>query len=198
MKSDNSSKRAVRKRSARKASKPTVSARAKPHNKIAGDEYRVGPGKPPREYQFKPGQSGNPKGPKRKTSSIAPDLKEMLERALNEKIKLGRGEGKQIVTKAAAGIQQLVDGFARGDRSARRDLIIIAQKLGYDLTRGQGKVIENALNEVLAVDDQALLDDYFRRYARRYIARANADGIDRLQDGDATGPENSEGEGRDP
>jgi len=29
----------------------------------AGDqEYRVGPGHPPKEYQFQPGQSGNPKG----------------------------------------------------------------------------------------------------------------------------------------
>jgi hypothetical protein len=38
-------------------------------------EYRVGPGRPPREYQFKPGQSGNPKGARRKPKSIAPDLK---------------------------------------------------------------------------------------------------------------------------
>jgi hypothetical protein len=44
------------------------------------EEYRVGPGRPPREYQFKPGQSGNPKGSERKTS-LAPDLKAMLERA---------------------------------------------------------------------------------------------------------------------
>jgi hypothetical protein len=26
------------------------------------NEYRVGPGRPPKEFQFKPGQSGNPKG----------------------------------------------------------------------------------------------------------------------------------------
>jgi Family of unknown function (DUF5681) len=33
-----------------------------------GSDYDVGYGKPPREYQFKPGQSGNPKGaPKRKS-----------------------------------------------------------------------------------------------------------------------------------
>ena len=29
-------------------------------------EYKVGPGCPPREYQFKKGQSGNPKGARRK------------------------------------------------------------------------------------------------------------------------------------
>ena len=35
------------------------------------EEYKVGPGRPPKEYQFKPGQSGNPKGAKRK-EPIAP------------------------------------------------------------------------------------------------------------------------------
>ena len=28
-----------------------------------GEEYKVGPGRPPREYQFKPGESGNLRGP---------------------------------------------------------------------------------------------------------------------------------------
>jgi len=28
-----------------------------------GDGYKVGPGKPPKERQFKPGESGNPDGP---------------------------------------------------------------------------------------------------------------------------------------
>jgi hypothetical protein len=42
-------------------------------------EYKVGPGRPPREYRFKPGKSGNPKGAKPKPPSIAPDLKLALE-----------------------------------------------------------------------------------------------------------------------
>ena len=37
--------------------------------------YKVGPWRPPKEHQFKPGQSGNPKGAKRKSPPIAPDLK---------------------------------------------------------------------------------------------------------------------------
>jgi Family of unknown function (DUF5681) len=47
--------------------------------------------RPPKEYQFKPGQSGNPKGPKRKPKPMAPDLKAALERALHEPIKLKQG-----------------------------------------------------------------------------------------------------------
>jgi hypothetical protein len=97
--------------------------------------YRVGPGKPPKEHQFKPGQSGNPKGAKRK-ASLAPDLKALLEHALNEKVKFKRGEQETIMSKAAAGIHKLVNGFAEGDRHARRDLIVLADKLGVDLTAG--------------------------------------------------------------
>src|SRR6266700_3849817 len=73
------------------------------------EEYRVGPGRPPKEFQFKPGQSGNPKGAKRKSPSIAPDLKALFQRALGKKVRLRQGEKEQIVTKAAAGIEQLVN-----------------------------------------------------------------------------------------
>jgi hypothetical protein len=44
--------------------------------------YRVGPGRPPREFQFKPGQSGNPKGARRTNPAMAPDLKTLLEQGL--------------------------------------------------------------------------------------------------------------------
>jgi hypothetical protein len=93
-------------------------------------EYRVGPGRPPKEFQFKPGQSGNPKGGKRKSPSIAPDLKALFERALSKTVMLRQGEKERIVTMAAAGIEQLVNQFAKGDRHARRDLIVLADKLG--------------------------------------------------------------------
>ena len=87
----------------------------------ADQEYRVGPGRPPKEHQFKPGQSGNPEGARRKPRSIAPDLKALFERALSRKVTLRQGEQKKIITKAAAGIEQLVNQFAKGDppRAAR-------------------------------------------------------------------------------
>jgi Family of unknown function (DUF5681) len=78
-------------------------------------EYKVGPGRPPREYQFKPGKSGNPKGAKRKPPSIALDLKLALERALNKTVKLKQGEKERVVTMAVAGIEQLVAQFVKGD-----------------------------------------------------------------------------------
>jgi hypothetical protein len=86
-----------------------------------------------------------------------------LERALNEKVRLRQGEREQIITKGAAGISKLVNQFAEGDRHARRDLILLADKLGVDLTAGQLHVIEQALAPPVTADDQALVDDYVRR-----------------------------------
>src|SRR6266404_4553810 len=56
----------------------------------SGQEYKVGWGRPPKEFQFKPGQSGNPKGAKRKSPPIELDLKAALERALDKKVQLKR------------------------------------------------------------------------------------------------------------
>jgi hypothetical protein len=122
-------------------------------------EYRVGPGHPPREHQFKPGQSGNPKGAKRKTQSIAPDLKEALERALNRPVTLKQGDKERIVSMAVAGIEQLVAQFAKGDPRARRDLMEYADELGVDLMAGQ----QQAIQEALATNQEAILRSYVER-----------------------------------
>ena len=137
---------------------------------LSNEEYRVGPGRPPREFQFKPGQSGNPKGGKRKPS-LALDLKAMLERALKEKIKLRRGKEEPIITKAAAGIEKLVNGFAEGDRHARRDLILLADKLGVDLTAGQA--IDSALAAAFSATDEAIIADFLRRNGVEPQSRGN-------------------------
>jgi hypothetical protein len=139
--------------------------RQRPITHASEDAYRVGPGRPPKEFQFKPGQSGNPKGARRKTS-IAPDLRALLERALGGRVTLRQGETERIVTKAAAGIEQLVNQFAKGDRFARRDLIDLAGKLGVELMANHGKAIGTAL-AALTTDDEALLADYLQRHGGR-------------------------------
>jgi hypothetical protein len=128
-------------------------------------EYKVGPGRPPREYQFKPGQSGNPKGAKRKPKSMTPDLKTALECALNKTIKLKQGEKERIVTMAAAGIEQLVAQYVKGDRHARRDLLALADRLGVDLIAGHQQAIEDAL----AANHAAILSAYVQRQNSKVV-----------------------------
>lgn len=127
----------------------------------SNDDYRVGPGRPPRQYQFKPGQSGNPEGARKRQPSIAPDLKLLLQAALSKKIKLTIGEKERLLTKAAAGIEQLVDQFARGERHARRDLFDLADKLDLDLGSGSKAAIE----ELVGKEDEVIVDGFLERNA---------------------------------
>lgn len=122
-------------------------------------EYQVGPGRPPKEYQYKPGQSGNPKGAKRKPKSILPDLKAILKQALGKTVQVKQGDRERTLTMAAAGIHQLVAQYAKGDRHARRDLIMFADKLGIDLVAGE----QQALQEGLATNHAAILAAYVQR-----------------------------------
>jgi Family of unknown function (DUF5681) len=131
-------------------------------------EYKVGPGRPPKEYRFKPGQSGNPKGLKRKPKPMAPDLKAALERALHEPIKLKQGERERTMTMAEAGIKQLVAQFVKGNHQARRDLIVLCDKLGIDLMAGQ----QQALQEAVAANHEAILNAYVDRQYDRVVTRA--------------------------
>ena len=146
------------------------------------EDYKVGPGCPPREYQFKPGQSGNPKGARRKAPAIAPDLKAMLERALSKKVTLKQGEKQRVVTMASAGIEQLIAQFAKGDHHARRDLFL-ADKLGVDLVNG-GK----ALEEGLAANHEAILRAYVRRQYDTVVMSTPVFASPELLDDDPEGP----------
>lgn len=122
------------------------------------EEYKVGPGRPPKEYRWRLGQSGNPKGAKRKEPSLIPDLKELLQRAFNQKVKVTQGERQRLTTMWDAGMQQLAVQFAKGDRNARRDAFWIIEKLGPEFLAPKKEV-----DKTLSADRQAILDTYVAR-----------------------------------
>src|ERR1044072_4212343 len=99
---------------------------------------------------------------------MAPDLKAALERALNTTVRLKQGEKERIVTMAVAGIEQLVAQYVKGDRHARRDLIILADKLGVDLLAGRQQAVE----EALAANHEAILLTYVQRQYDKVAAPA--------------------------
>jgi hypothetical protein len=126
-------------------------------------EYRVGPGRPPKEFQFQPGQSGNPAGAKKKPRSLTPDVKAMLEAALNQKIRVKEGERETIMSRLAIGFEQLAIQFARGDRYARRDVFELADRFGIDLVESLSHVSGPVDQASVSANDEALLADYVRR-----------------------------------
>ena len=127
--------------------------------KAAGREaYEVGYQRPPKHSRFRKGLSGNPSGKKREVPSIA-DLRALLEQALNAKVR--SVAGAELVTAAAAGIEQLVAQYAAGDRHARRDVFALAKEAGIDLMGGQHKKVVVA---ALAAEDEQIILDFLRRH----------------------------------
>lgn len=150
-------------------------------------EYKVGPGRPPKEYQFKPGQSGNPKGRKRKEPSLFPDLKQLFESAFNQKVTVTQGGRHRLLTMWGAGMQQLAVQFAKGDRHARRDVFWIAERVGSELLTPR-----KALDGILTAERQAILDAFVARQTQPTESSAPSPVIapSELVDDDAPGQDN--------
>jgi len=127
--------------------------------------HNIGYRHPPREHQFQPGQSGNPSG-KRKRGPPPPDLKAQLERALNKPVRLQQ----KTLTKGAVGIEQLVDQFAKGDRNARRDVFLLCEKFGINLTNRDA--LQSTLDDALSAEDEALLAHFVKRHGGQYPPHA--------------------------
>jgi hypothetical protein len=125
----------------------------------AGEEdYKVGPGRPPKEHQWKKGQSGNPKGRKRKKPSLLPELKEIVVTSLSKKVRMTDGEHERHLTRFETMIEQLTVQAAKGDKYARRDLLLLVEKLGLDLPETSAPT-----DQTLPADREAILDAYVER-----------------------------------
>jgi len=72
-----------------------------------GVGYRM----PPKEHQFKPGQSGNPKGRSKGSKNLKTDLMEELQ----EQILIREGATEKRVSKQRAMIKSLMAKAAKGD-----------------------------------------------------------------------------------
>jgi hypothetical protein len=147
--------------------KPGIGNNAFPSGPPAEEEYKVGPGRPPKAHQFKPGQNGNPKGAKRKAPSLIPALKDLFERAFNQKAKVTQGQRARFITMREAGMQQLSVQFATGNRHARRDAFWIAERLGSAFLTPK-----KAVDETIPRDRQAILDAYVARQTHRKVSAA--------------------------
>ncbi len=89
---------------------------------ITPKQYEVGYGKPPKSTQFKPGQSGNPKG---RTKGSRNGIYTYIQRELNSSITLTDGSK---ITKEQGFARQLTNKALRGDIQSQKLLFNIHQK----------------------------------------------------------------------
>jgi hypothetical protein len=83
-------------------------------DKEKGSGFLIGYKKPPRQTQFKPGQSGNPTGRPKKRTSFA----ESIEKELNTRITVNEGGERRKITKLQAIAKQQTNKALNGDLKA--------------------------------------------------------------------------------
>jgi hypothetical protein len=123
-----------------------------------GDErYRVGYKRPPKEHQFKPGESGNARGRRRG----AKGLKTIIKKELSERVRITENGATRSISKMELLIKRLVEKGGKGDyKSLAKLLELGALVLGMD--------DEDNAPPKLSREEQAIIDQATQR--RRAIA----------------------------
>ena len=121
-------------------------------SKGKADGYKVGYGKPPQHTQFKPGQSGNPKGRPRGIKNLNTDLEEEL----SQKILVTEGGTQLETTKQRAMIKSLFAKALNGD--VRASGVLINLILGLEQAR-----ISAQYADAMSEEDLAILEAFKQR-----------------------------------
>ena len=115
-------------------------------------DYEVGYRKPPLAHRFKPGQSGNPKGRKRRSMNVSTTLRGLL----SEPRKVRIGERTRTLTTIEVMLRRLVEKVVQGDIRAFNALVELIERYIPDALSQVGQ-------RVLAGEDLAMLQDFLVR-----------------------------------
>lgn len=143
------------------------------------DDDEVGYGKPPKASQFKPGQSGNPKGRPKGTLNLKSDLIDELQ----ERVVIREGASSTQVSKQKAMIKRLITKSINGDT---RSLSIALNLMLRLLEPGS----EGDPTEPLDEQEREILETLKARLAQRTEANdgAESDDIDEPDEPDEPDP----------
>lgn len=120
------------------------------NNKENQKDYEVGYKRPPRGHQFKPGQSGNPKGRPKKNKNFVEDVKGEM----NELIQIQEQGKLKKITKQKALVKRIVADALSGKTSIIKLLLPILSDKNFEI---------KDFEEDLSQEDQAILEDYIKR-----------------------------------
>ena len=129
-------------------------------------DYKIGYGKPPRGGPFQKGQSGNPRGPRRK------DLSALLIAALNEPVYVTIDGKRRKITKREAIVTQMVNKSAKADLRATKMLFDVMK----EVEQKAGATASPEPEKLTATDREVV--DLFVARLRRQIAAEAADTAD--------------------
>lgn len=131
------------------------------------ENYKVGRGKPPKEHQWKKGQSGNPSGKKRKASKAAnaKPLKDYLVYELLEPVSLTIGGKTQKVPLVQAFAKSCLHDLLKG--SPKEKILWLKQLKELGVLDGLSTMIEDAKDEaesggLISEDEQQMLDAVYK------------------------------------
>jgi hypothetical protein len=127
--------------------------------------YKVGYRKPPRESQFKPGQSGNRQGRPKGSENIAT----VLQDELNARVAVTANGRRSKISMRRAAIMQAVAKAAKGDQRA---LLLILNELRLNEAKAQDRAARDVSDHR---DDAKLVDGILGRI-RRNLEQAPAGG----------------------
>lgn len=115
-------------------------------------DYEVGYGRPPKSTQFKPGQSGNPKGRKRKPKSVQAQMQAVLSR----KVPINEGGISKQLPLQQVILRNLASKAAKGDLNAT--------KFVFSLLHSPEHAVTDTIDETgLSSDDQAMFHEMIRQ-----------------------------------
>lgn len=119
-----------------------------------------GYGRPPKNSQFKKGQSGNPKGRPKGTLNFVC----VLQRTLRERVVINENGRRRTITKLEAAIKQLVNRAAGGDMNAFRTLSVLAH------TAEERLATDNDVGpKQLSAVDQKVMRNFLKRFEQTKI-----------------------------
>lgn len=116
-------------------------------------DYEVGYKKPPKEYQFKPGVSGTPKG----RPKLIQDFKSGFQDELEEVITLKEGGNIKTMTKQRALIKRLITNALNRNAASIKLVTSIMSSL---------PIKPKDIEADLSIEDAQILKDFIERNAK--------------------------------